>query len=186
MKKRMEVCLSVCLICCIFLLSGCSQDSVQDTVINAYESFLEMNGVIWVVGPEAHGPISHKDKVVTFEEGEFFIVDDENIKSLDGIKKSVEEVCTLKCAEEMFYKPYLEVSKIYIEKDGVLYRQFAEIPSTYGGELTDFKIIEKKKDYISAEIEYYSDLFSTYIIEISISLENGKWLVDSVEQIWYD
>lgn len=183
MKKR----ILISLMCCIFLLSGCSQDNTQDIVMDAYEAFLEMNSDIWVIGPEAHGPDSHSDKVVTFMERDFFKVDDEKIKSLDSIKKSVEEVCTLKCAEEMFYKPYLEISKIYIEEDGVLYRQYAEIITSYGGELTDFKVIDKKKDYISAEMEYYVDLHdTTQTIELSISLENGKWLVDSIEQVWHE
>lgn len=179
MKKRFLF----CLLCCTFLLSGCSQKNIQETVMNTYDSFLKMYMDVWVIGPKTDN--SEIFSLVEDEEPQYYKVDDERIRSLEDITKSVEEICSKNCAEELFYKPYLVDAAMYIEQDGVLYRKLAEITMSYGGEFRNFKILVNKEDYISANIEFYNDLINmSFTIEISISLQNEKWIVDSLRQTW--
>lgn len=169
----------------IILVSGCSQKNTQETVLYAYESWIEMVMNVWVVGPKVDGNL-----VTLLIEGEnscYQKVTDENFPSLNSIKDAVEEICTVSCAEELFYIPYLDTHKLYVEKDGVLYRELIEIPMNHGGELINFQIIEKRSDFISARMEFRND-FTEYnhIIDISISLQDSKWLVDSLNQTFVE
>lgn len=169
----------------VILLSGCSQENTQETVLYAYESWIEMVMNVWVIGPGLD-----RNLVTLLIDGEYRDykkVTDENFPSLNSIKEAVEEVCTVSCAEELFYIPYFNTRKIYVEKDGVLYRELVEIPMNHGGELISFQVIEKRSDFISARMEFQND-FTEYnhIIDISISLQDSKWLVDSLDQTFVE
>ncbi len=179
MKKIMFL----ALVCCVVIISGCSHKNVQETVMNTYKSWKEMNMSIWIIGPTLDS--SEDNKLIDSNGSLYYRVDDDRYQSIEDIKKVVEETCTSKYAENIFYKPYLEDDSIYYEKEGILYKKMVEIPANYGGELINVQIIENKADYICAKLEYYDELLdNNYTIEITTVLQNEVWLVDSLIQVW--
>lgn len=180
MKKKIYI---LVLLFCILGIEGCAKKGVEEIVINAYESWKITNMNIWIIGLSLDTGESYffdEDKEIPY-----YKVKDERLQNLDDIKGAIEEVCTKKCAERMYYTPYLENDSIYLENNGILYRKMVEIPANYGGELRGFQIKEQKKDYIHAELEYYEDLVGEYYtIDITIVLQGDKWMIDSVEQLW--
>lgn len=179
MKRLLKI--GSIVLCCLFILSGCKKRDSKELVLNIYDTWQQMNMDVWIVGPA----ISESDLYPLGEDDEalYLKVNDDKFNSIMDIKSATEEVCTKNGAEKMFYNNYLTQSKIYCEEDGSLFRLQAEIPTNYGGELVNFKILEEKKDYIRSEMEFSdSELESDYTIDIILVMENGKWLVDNLVQ----
>ena len=72
---------------------------------------------------------------------------------------------------------------MYHEEDGELYIFPMAIVDIYGGELTDFEMVEERKDYMHAKMKF-SDrgLEVLYTIDIILIMEDGEWKVDYLGQ----
>ncbi len=179
MKKILKICPII--LSCIFILAGCKRQNTKEVVLNTFESWKQMNRDVWSVGPSITGDI----KVVLRDgvEVEYFKIDDEKLSSLSEIKRATEEVCTKNGAEKIYYEYYLDQLKMYHEEDGELYIFPMAIVDIYGGELTDFEMVEERKDYMHAKMKF-SDrgLEVLYTIDIILIMEDGEWKVDYLGQ----
>lgn len=183
MKKKLI--LLVGILCCSFILAGCKKNNVQELVLNKYELWMNMNMDIWIIGPS----VEYENSFNFLQNDNFcyYEVVDNRLNSISDIKEEVEKVCTVSGAEKMFYHYYLEQEKVYYEEDGVLYRKMVEIPANYGGEFTSFEVVEKRKDFIHAKINFFDkETDNSYMIEITLVKQNQKWLIESLEQIYID
>lgn len=141
------------------MLVGCRKQDSQEVIKELYEFWKQMNMDVWIADPSVTGEV---------------------------INLLGEEICTKNGVEKMFYLYYLTQENMYCEEGGVLYRRLAEIPANYGGELVELKHLEEKEEYIHAKMDFPdNELGNSYTIDIEAVRENGKWLVDNLEQEEY-
>lgn len=179
MKKILKICPII--LSCIFILAGCKKQNTKEVVLSTFESWKQMNRDVWSVGPLMSGDtkVVLRDGVETM----YFEVDDEKLSSLSEIKRATEEICTKNGAEKIYYEYYLDQLKMYHEEDGELYILPMAIVDIYGGELTDFEIVEERKDSIHARMTFSDIGFKVvYTIDMILIMEDGKWKVDYLEQ----
>lgn len=97
---------------------------------------------VWLVGPAA----GEQNQ----EEG-YYVVDDAALTDLDALKAQTEAIFTAECAQEHFYTPYLEEQTVYFEQDGVLCRQYVQLPNMLTT-IKDIQILEASNTEILALI----------------------------------
>ncbi|MCM3270762.1 stalk domain-containing protein [Paenibacillus elgii] len=124
-----------------------------------------------------------KTKTIPGEEGYAQVID-ENFKSVADLKKAVEDVFTIDCAQKIFYSRYLTPDKdrpLYKEYEGKLY-----VDKNNGGHgwATEFLIdtakLKGQKDQ-SAEIELDTTVLDDPGDKLTISIVyvNDKWFLAS-------
>lgn len=177
MKKYIIFIAGLLVALCSF--SGCNKQNTQEVVLSTYEEWVQMYMNVWVFHPKTEG----EDVSLAEGEGAYYRkVCDERFQSLQDIKNATEAICTQSGAEKV-YEYNLERDQYFREKNGNLYVLTAGIVVNFGTreELTEFTVLEERKDYIHAEMEFKKDDYKM-IVDIVIVNENGKWLVDSLEE----
>ena len=173
MKRKMF--LSICIV--LLALCGCGKTEAKQIVLDTYNDYVEMYGEAWLWAYER----AEDGSVCELEEGVYYKLND-SITSIEQIKAETEVICTKEFAKREFYDKLLEKElPYYLEKDGVVYLQQAEISGIITGDIKEIHIIENKKDCIQAQLIGENLPLGDTVTDIVIVKEGDTWKVDKFD-----
>lgn len=165
----------ICVIGCVLLLCGCGKTEAKQIVLDTYNEYVQMYGDAWLWAYER----AEDGSVCELEEGMYYKLND-SITSIEQIKVETEAICTKEYAKREFYDKLLDKElPYYLEKDGVVYLQQAEMPGIITGDIKEIHIIENKKDYVQAQLIGENIPIGDTITDITVMKEGNTWKVDN-------